>query len=47
MTPLVNDLWPGSGLATLEVDPQGALQPTPAYWRHWLQRRELSLARAS
>jgi Family of unknown function (DUF6352) len=40
---MVKDLWPGSGLATLELGPQGALRPTPAYWRHWLQRPELAL----
>ncbi len=43
MTPRASELWPGSGLATLDVDAQGPLRPTPAYWRHWLQRPELAL----
>ena len=36
-------LWPGSGLSTLDVGAHGLLRPTPAYWRHWLQRPELAL----
>lgn len=43
MTPRALELWPGSGLAALELGPQDQLRPTPAYWRHWLQRPELAL----
>lgn len=37
------DFWPGSGYAGLDVDDNGWLRPTPAYWRHWLARPELAL----
>jgi hypothetical protein len=43
MTPRALELWPGSGLPALDIGPQGQLRPTPAYWRHWLQRPELAL----
>ena len=39
--------WPGSGLAHLSPNAQGWLQPTPAYWLHWLQRPELALVAES
>ena len=35
-------VWPGSGLSHLAAAEQGWLQPTPAYWRHWLARPELA-----
>ncbi len=37
------DLWPDSGYAKLERQPQGWLQPTPAWWAAWLKRPELAL----
>lgn len=43
MTPSANKWWPGSGLDTLILEPNGGLVPTPAYWRYWLQRPELAL----
>ena len=42
-TPSANTWWPGSGLGALALDDHGALAPTSAYWRHWLQRPELAL----
>jgi hypothetical protein len=40
-------LWPSSGHTHLHTyqhaHTQGALQATPAYWRHWLTRPELAL----
>ena len=47
MTPRASDIWPGSGLVLLDADAEGALRPTPAYWRHWLQRPELALVAES
>jgi Family of unknown function (DUF6352) len=38
-----NALWPSSGHAHLAQAETGALQATPAYWRHWLARPELAL----
>jgi hypothetical protein len=43
MTSSATPWWPGSGLGTLAPEPNGGLAPTPAYWRHWLQRPELAL----
>ena len=43
----VQDLWPGSGCTLLKVDGSGWLQPTEAYWRHWLARPELALVAES
>ena len=43
----LHDLWPGSGWALLTVDGSGWLQPTEAYWRHWLARPELALVAES
>ena len=43
----VQDLWPGSGCTLLNVDGSGWLQPTEAYWRHWLARPELALVAES
>jgi hypothetical protein len=47
LIPSGQTLWPGSGLATLDVAADGLLRPTPAYWRHWLQRPELALQEES
>ena len=41
------DLWPASGWRQLSVDHHGRLQPTPAYWQHWLTRPELALVSES
>ena len=38
-----HEFWPGSGSALLAVGSSGWLQPTGAYWRHWLARPELAL----
>ena len=43
MTTHSQALWTGSGSAALAVGPSGWLQPTEAYWRHWLGRPELAL----
>ncbi len=42
-----HELWPGSGCALLGVDANGWLEPTPAYWQHWLTRPELALVKES
>ena len=42
-----HELWPGSGRQHLALDDQGWLRPTPAYWRHWLDRPELALVSES
>ncbi len=41
------DFWPECGYLHLAHGPQGWLQPTDAYWRHWLQRPELALVSES
>ena len=43
MAPEAIALWPGSGRAHLERRADGMLAPTPAWWRHWLERPELAL----
>ena len=40
-------LWPGAGLAQLQATELGQLQPTAAWWRHWLARPELALVAES
>lgn len=39
--------WSNCGYALLQPDARGWLQPTPDYWRMWLQRPELALVEES
>ncbi len=39
----MTDFWPGCGHRHLQLNDQGQLLPTPAWWRHWLARPELAL----
>jgi len=39
----MQDFWPECGHRHLTHDVRGQLQPTPAWWLHWLQRPELAL----
>ena len=39
----MSTFWTGCGHQHLRGNAQGWLQPTPDYWRHWLQRPELAL----
>ena len=41
------DFWPACGWRHLQRDPTGQLQPTDAWWRHWLDRPELALVAES
>jgi len=43
MTPSAAALWPSCGRAHLARREDGALLPTPAWWRHWLARPEMAL----
>lgn len=43
MTPAATALWPSCGHAHLARRDDGALLPTPAWWRHWLARPEMAL----
>jgi hypothetical protein len=43
MTPLATALWPTCGQAHLAQHDDGALVPTPAWWRHWLARPAIAL----
>jgi len=47
MTPPAAALWPSCGRAHLEQRDDGALVPTPAWWRHWLARPEMALVAES
>ena len=47
MTDHPNDFWPGCGHRHLQLDAQGRLLPTPAWWCHWLARPELALVAES
>ncbi len=41
------DFWPACGWRHLQLDARGRLQPTDAWWRHWLDRPELALVAES
>lgn len=40
---MLSDFWPACGHRHLQLDAQGWLRPTDAWWRHWLARPELAL----
>ena len=41
------DFWPACGWRHLTINRDGRLQPTPAWWLHWLDRPELALVAES